>query len=537
MFFESDFRPSAPFITVVATFIIFIVLICLVRLFISPYILMTVYDDCNFLNYQHQYVLRLLFAGISSTYEPETTTVTVRIDHSIRRCRDIPFMPEIMDRATLYKGLHCAKIFIRTCERYQDIKCVTLYHNGRGSILVDSVELQDVDQANSIIATVQFPIGEEHFMQKVRAFPFGREKLTEIEDDIRPTSNVTCLETYYFIYASLNIIYALNAFTFMSKCSQPGAECRLQMIFVLGLISCGLSCAAFILLILPFRYVIKVYYHNNMGRGFCKLARFVYLLIVLLIGFMTAGFACELSTKNQFHRVNEANHLFRADTFWLVTTGFSVFLYFCVVCMAIPLAICINYIQLPSDQHWRQQLQDTWARAQRHGHGHKQRRRPVANNRNRWHSYRSDEAQSLVTSRNQPDNKGYEDDRRITTTTDTSTDMDSYYNMLIKRKNEIKSISTFVKPGLLAGGIRRHFKRQQRQTPVGATIAYGHDNLTLGKYHKPTNDKPRPIENKKQPARNDSLHQFSSAGEDYYQLMLKHQKVRSVSQYKALANK
>lgn len=268
--------------TVVATFIIFILLICLVRLFISPYILTTVYDDCNFLNYQHQYVLRLIFAGISSSYQPESTTVTVRIDHSIRRCREIPFTPEIMERATLYKGLNCAKIFIRTSERYQDIKCVTLYHNGRGSILVDSVELQNVDQPNSIIATVQFPIGEEQYMQKVRAFPFGREKLTEIEEDIRPTSNVTCLETYYFIYASLNIIYALNAFTFMAKCSHPGAECRLQMIFVLGLISCGLSCLAFIILILPFRYVIKVYYHNNMGRGFCKLARFFYLLIVLL---------------------------------------------------------------------------------------------------------------------------------------------------------------------------------------------------------------------------------------------------------------
>lgn len=248
---------------------------------------------------------------------------------------------------------------------------------------------------------------------------------------------------------------------------------------------------------------------------------------------MTAGFACELSTKNEFHSVNEANHLFRSDTFWLVTTGFSVFLYFCIVCMAIPLAICINYIQLPSDQHWRQQLQDTWARAQRHGHGKNSRQRrhySTTQNRNPLHSYRSDEAQSLITSRNNLDDRQNE-----TTTTDPSTDIDTYYNMLIKRKNEIKSISTFAKQQSLlgGGGLRRHFKRRQRQSPVGATIT---DNLlSFGKYNKPQQIAEK--QKQQQQMGNDSLHQFSSAGEDYYQLMLQHQKVRSVSQYKAMANK
>src|SRR5699024_4118046 len=102
------------------------------------------YDEANALNFRYQYIVRLMYGPKSTSYEDSITTIFVEVEHSINRIVKIPFTPATMSHVFSYKGHRCAKIFIRTSERYCNISKALMYHNGRGSIVVMALELQDI---------------------------------------------------------------------------------------------------------------------------------------------------------------------------------------------------------------------------------------------------------------------------------------------------------------------------------------------------------------------------------------------------------
>lgn len=240
------------------------------------------YDDCNTLNYRHQYIIRLLYDSKSDSYDDSSTTIIAQIDHSMNREVKIPFTPQNFRNVFFYKSHRCAKVFVRTCERYLDVRSTSLYHNGDGTIYVFSVELQDVDHTNTIMANVRDHVYNHNIRKLVKRYPFGREIPNQIEFDVLPSQNVSVSECVFILYASVNSIYMVNLLLLFQECTDEDLVCGLSRALIIGGIGSGVAFGLFVIIILPFRYLIKIFYHQKVGRGCGKFVWFTYLFITFI---------------------------------------------------------------------------------------------------------------------------------------------------------------------------------------------------------------------------------------------------------------
>lgn len=279
---HQEFHASLPFISTAIISVSFLIAIITVWFRSSNPLTIIYTNGCNRFNYQFQYLVRLLYTGISTNFNHKSAIITVQMKHSIFQTTEIEFTPETMKQLFVYKGCSCAKLFVRTVERFNDLRSISLHHNGSGTILIHSIEVQDLDQSNAIISSVNYPISNLNTMRKVSPFPFGSEKRTLIETDICPTLNITLLESIFFLYNWLMVIFVANVVSLSIKCSEPKVICRFDKIFLFGFTSYTLSFIIFLGLILPFRYLVKPYYHRQLGRGCSKFTLTLYLLGVLL---------------------------------------------------------------------------------------------------------------------------------------------------------------------------------------------------------------------------------------------------------------
>lgn len=318
------------------------------------------YDNCNACTYHYQYIVRLLYDGKSQSFDDHKTTLIVQVEHSINRVALIPFTPETLAHVFQYKGRRCAKLFLRTGSQFYDVRSATIYHNGFGSILVHSTELQDIDKPNTLIATVKDPVySSKDIKRRIKAYPFGRERPNTLEDNIKPSCNVAISETVYFIYLSFNILYLANILALTKGCTND--FCGLNSIFAYGICSSLVAFVVFAILIIPFRYFSKKYYHKRMGRGCAKCVLFLSLLSIVLCKFFVfrcfnnscqtvgagAGFlTIQKSTTPEFHDVNKEGEILKGPNIWLATCAVGIFSFLVLLGIAIPIALYINFIQL-----------------------------------------------------------------------------------------------------------------------------------------------------------------------------------------------
>ncbi|KAJ6225571.1 hypothetical protein RDWZM_004116 [Blomia tropicalis] len=318
--------------------------------------IITFYDDANAFNYHYQYIVRLLYGPKSTTFDESTTTIYVEIEHSIKRIVKIPFTPSTMNEYSLYKGYRSAKLFIRTRERYSNIRNSLLYHNGRGSIVIVAVELQDVNEENSIASSIQSPIyGMTEKANTLTSYPFGMEQPTELENDIRPTRNVTIGETIYFLYSTINCLFLLVMLLMKHYCTGLNQAdnrkyCLLDKTIELGSYAGMGAFAFFVITLIPFRLLVKLYFYHQLGRGCSQFFRTTYLTLIVGVG-ISCGITCGQYSFNDFYE-KEVNRYHPKWLPWIVfsiATGFGLFILLISIGVTIPLAVYLQFIVLPEN--------------------------------------------------------------------------------------------------------------------------------------------------------------------------------------------
>lgn len=321
----------------------------------SPDIVMF-YDESNALNYRYQYIVRLLYGPKSFSFDDSNTTLFGEVEHSINRIVKIPFSPATMSRVFLYKGHRTAKVFIRSGERYSNISKLLMYHNGRGSIIIVALELQEIDEENAIASVLNSPIFSANSGRaaKVTAYPFGREHLTPLEDDIRPTRNVTAAEAVYLLYASANAVYLVAIFLLEKKCDEA-TFCDYDKGLLFGAASGAAGYLLFFLTALFCRLVIRRLYYRNLGRGCSKVLRLMYLGLVIAGGIALGAYASHLSITGAYStgKINERAQLLSAAVIWGLITGVGLFTLLVLIGLSLPLAVYFRFIVLLDDDSTR----------------------------------------------------------------------------------------------------------------------------------------------------------------------------------------
>lgn len=268
---------NCAFLVVAITFSVIIIHSLYVFAFV-PNQVNIFYDDCRSCTYNYQYIIRLLYDAKSESYSVEGTTVVIQISYSKDSMLIIPMTPSTMSNIFKYNGRRCAKIYLRTAEQLADLRHVSLYHNGVGSLMVHSVELQDVDQPSTVIARVKHPIYAKSSSKALVAHSFSVERPNMIEDDVKPTFNVSLYEAIFILYMACNILYITNMTLMIHYCE---TACSLEQALLYAFLSSLVALIAFVCILLPFRYVIKRYYHIRLSRGFSQFVLFLSLLLIV----------------------------------------------------------------------------------------------------------------------------------------------------------------------------------------------------------------------------------------------------------------
>ncbi len=317
----------------------------------SPDIVMF-YDEANALTYRYQYIVRLLYGPKSLSFADSTTTIFGEVEHSINRIVKIPFSPATMERVYQYKGHRCAKVFIRTGERYSNISKLLMYHNGRGSIIIVALELQEVDAENSIASVLNNPIfsASSGRAAKVTAYPFGREQPTPLEDDIRPTRNVTLAEAIYLLYTSVNAVYLVGLLLLEKSCTDD-TFCDYDTGLLFGSVAGAVGFLLFLLTASFCRFVVRSLVYRSLGRGCSKGFRVLYLSLVAAAGITLGAFCAQRSMTGDYYggKINEHAQLLSAAAIWTMVSGVGVFTMLILVGLSLPLAVYFRFIVLVGD--------------------------------------------------------------------------------------------------------------------------------------------------------------------------------------------
>lgn len=313
--------------------------------------LVTFYDEANALNYRFMYVVRLVFGPKSISFADGDTSLLAEVEHSINRVVKIPFTPTTLKQATNYRGRPCAKVFIRTAERYSNVSKLLLYHNGRrGSIIVCYVELQDMDDTNSIAAIVGAPIfAATDPRYTATSYPFGREKPTPLEGDIRPSRNLAPGEAAYLLYLALNGLLLADLLLIERGCT--ASFCNLELALLYSLYSGLVGFALFLVAALIARYIVLRLYHRQLGRGFSKILRLFFFGAVGAGGVALAATYSQRSMDGPFGKgqINALAQVLSAARLWALVGAVGAFVLFALIGLCIPLAVYFHFIVLPEE--------------------------------------------------------------------------------------------------------------------------------------------------------------------------------------------
>ncbi|KAJ6224465.1 hypothetical protein RDWZM_003010 [Blomia tropicalis] len=405
------------------------------------------YDDASKCNYRYQYIVRLLYGKMSTSYQENVTTIYVELEHSINRVVKIRFTPNSMSRLTpLYKGFRVAKIFIRSYHPYIDVRNSILYHDGYGSIFIYSVELQDVDKPNTIISYIRSPIfglknKRNHHLCN---FPFGQEETNPLEDDILPTQNVSLVEMGNFSYIAINAIY-LSALLWMEcYCTDVIHPCTANISLLIGLYAGLIGFVIFLVIIIIFRYTIKHYYRSRMGRGCSQVILILYQTLMILIGFSAAFYCSYRSLYGKYLNINRKSKEWSPWIVWSVIVTFGVFIYFIMIVISIPVAIFLRFITILEHDNTFWGKLPVFGRAK---NGFPLRRNVTLKkmkykSKDAWNEAKN----SSTNNYNNNNNETYNDDTNVVDTSLSSTSnvaIDGVYVRALNKSQVVRSISQF----------------------------------------------------------------------------------------------
>lgn len=241
------------------------------------------------------------------------------------------------------------------------------------------------------------------------------------------------------------------------------------------------------------------------------------------MGFFWSVTVLSYTTQQTYSRFN---YYYTLDLIWLLSTFFTLFVFICILCLSLPLAIYTGYLE--NEKNLIQFINYFIPKKWRHFLEQKE-------------TMTTDDTTSTSISKKQ------NQIRQIKSTDNLETDEDAYYEAFAKNMRNIRSISHYMGKTIhkknwnrAAAGARalakyRIYKKAMARLPIQTLYNQPIQTALPSPPPPPPSPPPQPLQppavQKRQQSPN-KARRLSSSGENYYAAIMKYANIRSVSQYK-----
>ena len=291
-----------------------------------------IYDKCTPSEAKYQYVVRMMSSDMKKGFDPHKTTLTIDIFYDAPKELSLTITPKMLtSRVQLPTHKYKASRFLLyRKEPLKDIKKVSLKHNGKGVIVVPSLEIQEIHSPTANIAFIGKEIKNVDKKNVALLQTEGAATLEDrpIEPGLRVTASLTALEFIIFFFMAINLMIFLTVY--LIPCSGE-SFCQdyhggFSSSVFSGLSASTVSAFVFVIECAIHRYVIKKSILN--GITICSAIRYGFLILMALIGIALGIVTALMASQNRrFPETNPGNEFFH-EVYWLFAVGIAITVFF-----------------------------------------------------------------------------------------------------------------------------------------------------------------------------------------------------------------